>query len=751
MPEGTEEKQRDQASLAPSAGFSGVPEGKVFISYASADKASANSIVGVLERGGISCWIAPRDVTPGVFYADAIVQALNAAQLMVVILSVHSVDSEHVLREVERASSKRRPLVAFRLDATPLPPGFEYFLSASQWLDASPGPMGAALAQLLEAVRRMLSQHSVEPAPVSLATKMPNLWQRLKDNKVAQWTLAYAASAFALLQVVALLVDAFVWPHEVLRIAMIVMLIALPIVPILAWYHGLRAVKRVTGTELVLIGTLLMIGGGLLWQMPRPSARSDSAGKSETIDGKPLGASGEIVAPAHSVAVLPFVDMSEQKDQEYFSDGMSEELIDMLTKIPDLRVPARTSSFYFKGKQEKVADIAKALGVTHVLEGSVRKSGKALRVTAQLIRADTGYHVWSETYDRQIDDIFKVQDEIADAVVKALKLSMLAVQLPQSPTQNAEAHSLLLQGRFFGRRNTKEDRERAIDYYVHALALDPNSAQGWAWLATAYTVQAASGWSERDAGYGLARQAAQHALSIDPNLADAHAALGYVYEAGDWNWSAADKELKRALGLDPENVRVLNMNGHLALNLGQNRTAAAFYRRAVDRDPLSPGAMSGLADALVAAGERNAGERVFRQVASIAPPHTHVFLSLLALDRGDKAAAMSEAQQETAPLFQLVALCAVYSAVGNRTAADKSLAELLEKFPDHPYEIALVYGRRGELDTAFYWLDRALARRDSHLMYIKNEPSLYLTEPLLQRFQNDSRYKSLLRRMNLPP
>jgi adenylate cyclase len=751
MPERIKKKSVQDEPL--SAGLFSVPEGMVFISYASADKASADSIVAMLERAGVSCWIAPRDVSPGVFYADAIVQALNAAQLMVVVLSVHSVDSEHVLREVERASSKKRPLVAFRLDTTPLPPGFEYFLSASQWLDASPGQMAAALPRLLEAVRRMLSQsqHPSGPAPSSLSTHVPSLWQRLKENKVAQWTLAYAAFAFALLQGVALLINAFVWPHEVLRVAMIVMLIGLPIVPVLAWYHGMRAVKRVTGTELVLIGTLLVIGGILLWQVPRPSGRSDSAGKSETIDAKALGASPVIAAPAHSVAVLPFVDMSEQKDQEYFSDGMSEELIDMLTKIPDLRVPARTSSFYFKNKQEKIADIAKALGVTHVLEGSVRKSGKALRVTAQLIRADTGYHVWSETYDRQIDDIFKVQDEIAEAVVKALKLSMLAGQLPQFPTQNAEAHNLLLQGRFFGRRNNKEDRERAIDYYVRALALDPNSAQGWAWLATAYTVQAASGWSERDAGYGLARQAAQHALSIDPNLSDAHAALGYIYEAGDWNWSAADKELKRALDLDPENVRVLNMNGHLALNLGQTTAAADLYRRAADRDPLSPGAMNGLADALVAAGDRDAGERIIRQVASISPPRTHVFLSLLALDRGDQAAAMSEAQQETAPLFQLVAFCAVYRAAGNSTAADKSLGELIEKFPDHPYEIALVYGRRGEFDTAFYWLDRALARRDSHLMYIKNEPSLYLTEPLMRSFQNDPRYKSLLRRMNLPP
>jgi TolB-like protein/Tfp pilus assembly protein PilF len=685
MPESSGTANGRNEEMPSPEGSSSVRE--VFVSYASQNAATADSVVEVLERNGITCWVAPRDVIAGEFYADAIVHAIDASRVLVLILSQHAAASPHILREVERASARRHPVISLRIDRAPLPSGLEYFLNTCQWLDASNSETSRALPKLIEAVRRAQqggSAHTATSAAARTPTESSSPPHRGKSLIAIISTLIAGAA-------LALAVDK-IWLSK----------------------HAAGAVKNAAPIS-----------------APTPSIAS--------------------AAPGKSVAVLPFLDMSEKKDQEYFSDGMSEELIDMLAKIPDLRVPARTSSFYFKGKSTTIADIAKALGVSHVLEGSVRKSGNALRVTAQLIRADNGYHVWSETYDRQLDDVFKLQDEIAGAVVKALKVSMLASDLPQAPTQNAEAHSLLLQGRFFGRRNTKEDRVRAIDYYVRALALDPGSAQGWAWLSTAYTVQAVSGWSERDAGYALARQAAQRALLLDPNLADAHAALGYIYEAGDWNWAAADKELKRALALDPDNVRVLNMNGHLALNLGQSSTAEAFYRRAVDRDPLSPGAMGGLADALLGGGKRDEGERIFRQVASIAPPRIHLSLSLLALDRGDKEAALAEAELEPDPLFRLMAQCAVYNAIGERTAAEKTLAELTDRFPDHPFEIATVYGRRGEFDTAFAWMERALARRDSQLMYVKSDPNLYLTEPLLQSFRSDPRYKSLLRRMNLPP
>jgi TIR domain len=241
------------------------PDKSAFISYASGDKSAADSIVAALERAGIGCWIAPRDVAPGVFYADAIVQAINAARVLIVVLTSNSADSQHVLREVERASSKKRPLVAFRLDPTPLPTGLEYFLSASHWLDASRSTLPAALPQLVTAVRQLIAQPgapaTVGAAPAAARESVPalSIWTRLKEHKVAQWTVAYAAFAFAALRGVALLIDAFGWPHEVLRVSTMVMLIGLPIMSILAWYRGVRALKRVAGSELLLIGLLLAL------------------------------------------------------------------------------------------------------------------------------------------------------------------------------------------------------------------------------------------------------------------------------------------------------------------------------------------------------------------------------------------------------------------------------------------------------------------------------------------------------------
>ena len=219
---------------------------------------------------------------------------------------------------------------------------------------------------------------------------------------------------------------------------------------------------------------VLLAGASALWkQLDR---RTGATQMSVTIPN-----TGALAPSPRSVAVLPFVDMSEKKDQEYFSDGMSEELIDMLTKIPDLRVPARTSSFYFKGKQATIADIAKALSVLYLLEGSVRKSGNTLRVTAQLIRADDGYHLWSETYDRQLDNVFKVQDEIAGAVVKALKMSLLGSTPKPPTTQNTEAYTLYLQARYFADRSWDPDNQRkAVELLQQAVRLDPSFARGWA-------------------------------------------------------------------------------------------------------------------------------------------------------------------------------------------------------------------------------------------------------------------------------
>jgi TolB-like protein/DNA-binding winged helix-turn-helix (wHTH) protein len=445
---------------------------------------------------------------------------------------------------------------------------------------------------------------------------------------------------------------------------------------------------------------------------------------------------------AHAIAVMPFKDLTEAKDREYLAEGLAEEIGSVLSRLPTLRVIGRASAF--ASRADSVPDIASKLHVDHVLEGSVQSSAHGLRITAALIRTDGGQYVWSKTYDRATDDYFSVEDEIARDIAGALTNTGLPLNRSASACgQNGEAYNLLLQGRYLGRHNTRVERERSIDLYQQAVALEPNCARAWAWLSTAYGVQTANGWSEPDTGYRQARDAAERALRLDPLEADAHAALAYVEEYRDWNWSGAQAELQRALALNAGDVRVLNMNGHIAVDLGQLDSAIALYRRAVAADPLSPGALGGLAGALWGRGNSSDAEAVYRQAAILSSARYHTWIGLILLDRGDKAGALAEIEQETDPAQRLMGLGIVQNALGNRAASDQAIAELVEKFQIHPTEIAGVYARRGDPDAAFQWLERAFARRDAGLLWLKINVSL---RPL----RADPRYDALLRRMGLP-
>ncbi len=353
MGEGTGEESSEAESNPPAQ--------PVFLSYASADAATAQQICEFLESHGVSCWMAPRDVKPGAQYADAIVEAINEAKALVLVLSGSAVASAHVGKEVERASSKRKPIIAFRVDACALNRALEYFLSESQWIDAAAGvpalAMPAALAKLAEAVGQ------------GGAKTVPN-----------QAPLTPAASGKG---------------------------------------RGIAIAAAVVG----IIGAVTL--GWHFWSSHHSGGQSPAAAAVPASAGADRAAMG-----GKSIAVLPFMDMSEKKDQEYFADGMAEEILDLLTKIPGLTVIGRTSSFEFKGKNEDLRTIGQKLNAAYVLEGSVRKSGDQLRITAQLINTKTGAHEWSETYDRPIGDALKLQDAIAAGVVRELRRPLWGVIRP---------------------------------------------------------------------------------------------------------------------------------------------------------------------------------------------------------------------------------------------------------------------------------------------------------------------------------
>ena len=287
-----------------------------------------------------------------------------------------------------------------------------------------------------------------------------------------------------------------------------------------------------------------------------------------------------------AIAVLPFTNLSTDKEQEYFSDGLTEELLNVLAKNPKLQVTSRTSAFSFKGKKTDIKTIAEKLNVTHVLEGSVRKAGNQLRITAQLIEVATDSHLWSQTYDRQMENIFAVQDDIAASVAGALKVTLEGGQTPKAQQTNPEAYNAYLQGRYFFDRRSKEDLEKAIGYYEQALQIDPNYARAWVGLSEVHSRQADSGYVPVDEGYAKARKEVEKALELDPNLAEAHAQMGWIKRNYDWDWTGADAAYKRALELEPANADVVRGAAVLAATLGRFDEAITLDRRAIELDPL---------------------------------------------------------------------------------------------------------------------------------------------------------------------
>jgi TolB-like protein/Tfp pilus assembly protein PilF len=472
---------------------------------------------------------------------------------------------------------------------------------------------------------------------------------------------------------------------------------------------------------------------------PIPAATEAASGASS--------AEAPVQAAAKSIAVLPFADMSSGKDQEYFADGLSEELLNLLAKLPELRVIGRTSSFQFKGRNEDLRVIGEKLNVAHILEGSVRKSGEKVRITAQLIKAADGSHLWSESYDRKLDDIFAVQDDIAGEVVKALKLTLLGTALTtRSKPQDSEAYNLALQGRFFVERRGQKDLERAVEYFRRARERDPSYAPAWAGLSQAYARQADLGFVPVADGYRRAREAAEKALALDPQLVDAHLAMGSIHLVYDWDWAGADASFRRALDLEPGNAQALRLASVPASTLGNWSEAIDLASKAVERDPLRPASYNNLGVTLLAVNRDAAAEAAIRKALELDPGGAswHQGIGRALLLQGKSAAALQAMEQETEELWRLSGLPLAFHALGRRNESDAALAALKEEYGDvAAFQIAEVHAYRGEADLAFEWLERAYAQRDGGLLDIKGDR-------FLRGLAGDPRYKAFLRKLKLP-
>jgi len=445
-----------------------------------------------------------------------------------------------------------------------------------------------------------------------------------------------------------------------------------------------------------------------------------------------------------SIAVLPFADLSPEKDQEYFSDGLAEELLNSLVKVQGLRVVARTSSFQFKGKNEDLRVIGQKLNVANVLEGSVRKQGQRVRISAQLIQTSDGFHLWSEAYDRDLTDIFAVQEEIARSVAGSLRVTLLGEKAPSPRTTSGEAYNAYLQGEYFyARPSIKENLKKAIAYYEQAISLDPNYAPAWAALSRAQQLQAGGYGPVQE--YSKAREAAERALALDPSLADAHAAIGLIKLYYDWDWAGADASFQRALALEPGNAEVAHGAARLAATLNHFDEALRLSRRAVELDPLRATARFDLAFIAWWAGRLDEAEGAIRKALELDPQYpSHTFFSCVYLARSRPQEALAEAERNTDPGFRLQGLALAYHALARKQESDRALAELIAKYQAiGAFQIAEVYAFRGEADAAFSWLERAYEQRDPALIFIKGDP-------LLKNLERDPRYAAFLKKMHLP-
>jgi serine/threonine protein kinase/TolB-like protein/cytochrome c-type biogenesis protein CcmH/NrfG len=447
-----------------------------------------------------------------------------------------------------------------------------------------------------------------------------------------------------------------------------------------------------------------------------------------------------------SVAVLPFADLSPEKNQEYFSEGMADELLNALAKIQGLRVAARTSSFQFGGKTEDVRVIGRKLNVAAILEGSVRKQANRVRITTQLIKASDGFHMWSDTYERDMNDIFAVQEEIAGAVTGKLALALMGGKTAPRSRKAADpaAYNAYLQGRYFLERFNQANLEKAAGYFEQAVQLDPGYAPAWVGLGESRSNQAMQSYTPRDAGFQQARQAAERAVALDPNLAEAHSLMGWIQMFQEWDWTGAATSLQRALALEPGNARMIGRAGILARAQGRLDDATVLCRRSMQIDPLSSGGFHNSAVTLYYAGHYDEAAAAFRKALELFPDRTlsHGYLGLNELAQSHWQVALAEMEQEKNPGLRRFGLALAYHALGRNAESDDNLRQLIEK-DEADYQVAEAYAFRGEKDRAFEWLDKTFAVHDSGIVQLKGDP-------LFKSLERDPRYADLLKRAHLP-
>jgi len=575
---------------------------------------------------------------------------------------------------------------------------------------------------------------------------MNNFFAELRRRNVYKVAVAYAVISWLLIQAASILLPTFEAPPWVMKVLVVLLGLGFVIAVFISWAfemtpEGMKRTSDISPDEVIpywskrkfatlIIGVAVIAAGLLAFQLLR-APRLAITPKSDN----------------KSIAVLPLLNESGDPKDEYFSDGLSEELIAALAQIKDLKVIGRSSSFRFKERKDESKTIGEKLGVATLLEGTVRKQGERVRIVAELINAADGIELWTRTFDRELKDIFAVQQEIAAAVASSLKVTLLGLDERSSAnpaTKNTEAHNAYLLGHYHFQRRNLEDYRKAVGYFDQAIALDPEYALAYAERSEAWTLVGDS-TGEGKTLWPKARSDGEKAVSIAPALAEAHAALGWVRFFTEWKFAEGLSELKRAKELSPANPTANDLLARVIVYLGRLGEAEKQGRQAVESDPLAYAAQNNLARILWYEGKLDEADAVARKAAKLQPTGaaSRRWQVLVAIQRGDNETALREAQSEPDESYRRFEIALAQYARGDRKAADAALADLIANGRGLDYQVAQVYAVRGEKEKAFEWLQIAFDNHDTGMLAL-------LVDPLLNSLRDDPRYKALIAKMNFP-
>ena len=582
--------------------------------------------------------------------------------------------------------------------------------------------------------------------------KLFDFIKELRRRNVIKAGVSYLIVSWVVIQVVSVISSIFIIPNWIPKGIFVLLIIGLPFWLIFAWIYEMtpegikktidvttentKTLKKVDKKLNVVIITFLSIAICFLI--------IDRVRITDKINNQNISIQEDKIIE-RSIAVLPFIDLSPEKDQEYFSDGLSEELLNLLANIDSLKVTSRTSAFSFKNSKLDIPTIAKKLNVAYILEGSVRKSEDQLRITVQLIKVDGDQHLWSETWDRKLINIFDIQDEIARTVINYLKINLLDVEVPKVIKTNSDAYALFLKAKHSFNLSSKEELINAENYIKESLKLDASYPPSWALLADIYVLQGNYSVKSIDEASKLAIMAAKESIRIDSTYALGYAILGDIALAYEWNYKKAKVLNEKALQLEPSNPHILNLSSALALSLGELEKAINFQEYSVILDPLNSAAIYGLGVSYFNMKRYDEAEEKLYKALSINPNlwSGNYYLSKIIMYKGDINGALKITERDYDLGWQLNNKAMIYYLKGNQEKSDYYTKQIIELYPEEmAFQIAEIYAFTSKINLAFLWLDKAYEYRDIGL----NE---FLIDPDLENLHDDPRWELLKQKMGL--